>query len=117
MRKDIAPRTLEIGKLRRETQQLDFELKKYNTMNANLGFMTDDLRQRQENMQDSIRANRAKIRRNAIEISQFKNSVYWCAQEIDDFDGLQRSVNARLYPYVRSQDPRAAEINADIRQE
>lgn len=80
LRKDIAPRTFEIGKLRRETKELDSKLRKYNTMNANLGFMVDDLRTRQENMQDSIRRNRAKIRKNDISIRQFKNSVYWCVQ-------------------------------------
>ena len=68
-------------------------------------------------MQDSIATNRTRIRRNNIEIAQFKNSVYWCAQEIDDFENLQRIVNKNLYPYVRTQDPKAVEINADIKKE
>ena len=78
LRKDIAPRTFEIGKLRRETRDLDAQLKKYNSMNANLGFMVDDLRQRQENMSDSIRLNRGKIRKNDMTINNYKNAVYWC---------------------------------------
>lgn len=89
LRKDIAPRTFEIGKLRRETKELDAQLRKYNQMNANLGFMTDDLRQRQENMQDSIRANRAKISENDMKIKNYKNAVYWCVQQIDNFEQLQ----------------------------
>lgn len=34
---------------------MDAKLKNYNTMNSNLGFMVEDLRNRQELMQDSIK--------------------------------------------------------------
>ena len=48
---------------------MDADLRKYNTLNANLGFMVDDLRGRQDNMQDSIIQNRFKRIKNEIEIS------------------------------------------------
>ena len=50
LRRDIAPRETEIHNLRTKTKEMDKELKKYNTINASLGFMVDDLRTRQETM-------------------------------------------------------------------
>ena len=46
LRRDIAPREQEIFNLRIKTKEMDTELKKYNTINASLGFMVDDLRTR-----------------------------------------------------------------------
>ncbi len=46
LRRDIAPREQEIFNLRIKTKDMDTELKKYNTINASLGFMVDDLRTR-----------------------------------------------------------------------
>ena len=68
-------------------------------------------------MQDLIKKNRAKIRSNDIFIKGFKNAVYWVVQYIDDFDQLKRVVNENLYPYVRSQPMKNAEIDPDIKKE
>lgn len=47
LRRDIAPKELEIKNLRNKTKQMDERLKKYNEVNASLGFMVEDLRVRQ----------------------------------------------------------------------
>lgn len=101
LKRDIAPRGQEITRLKKETNDMDKNLKHYNRINANLGYIVDDLKTRQEHMQDMIRKNRTQIRSNSIAISQFKNAVYWVVQYIDDFDELKKIVNKNLYPYVR----------------
>ena len=60
---------MEITRLKRETKDMDKSLRHYNKINANLGFIVDDLRTRQEKMQDLIRNNRTKIRSNDIFIN------------------------------------------------
>jgi hypothetical protein len=56
---------------------MDKSLRNYNKINANLGYVVDDLRTRQEHMQVLIKNNRSKIRQNDIKIKLFKNAVYW----------------------------------------
>jgi hypothetical protein len=56
---------------------MDKDLKKYNKLNANLGYLVDDLRTKQEYMQESIKKSRAAIRKNEIYIRSYKNAVYW----------------------------------------
>ena len=46
LRRDIAPREMEIVTLKQRTNSMDKELRKYNDLNATLGFMVDDLRTR-----------------------------------------------------------------------
>jgi hypothetical protein len=41
---------MEITRLKRETKEMDKSLRHYNKINANLGFIVDDLRTRQEKM-------------------------------------------------------------------
>ena len=55
---------------------MDKNLKHFNKVNANLGIIVDDLRERQENMQELIKKNRSKIRENDIMIKRFKDDVY-----------------------------------------
>ena len=96
---------------------MDHNLSKYNKINANLGYIVDDLRTRQEHMQDLIKKNRSKIRANDNEINRFKNAVYWVVQYIDDFEDLRRAININLYPIVKQQGMKNVEINPDIKKE
>ena len=96
---------------------MDKNLRHYNKINANLGYIVDDLRTRQEDMQTLIKKNRAKIRENDSFIQTFKNAVYWTAQYIDDFDELKKAVNDNLYPYVKEQEMKNVEIDPDIKKE
>ena len=117
LKRDIAPREMEITRLKKETNEMDKNLKHYNKINANLGYIVDDLRTRQEHMQELIKKNRSKIRSNDIYIKGFKNAVYRVVQFIDDFEQLKRSVNENLYVYVKDQEIKNVEIDPDIKKE
>lgn len=117
LRRDIAPREMEIGNLKKQTNELDKKLKRFNNLNSNLGYIVDDLRTRQEKMQELIKKNRGLIRSNNTYIQNFKNDVYKVVQYIDDFDQLKRAVNQRLYKYVQQQAMKNAEIDPDIKKE
>ena len=56
LKKEITPKEVETRKLQLETNAKDKELKQFNALNANLGFLVEDLRFKQENMQTAIRA-------------------------------------------------------------
>ena len=117
LKRDIAPRGMEISRLSKETREMDKQLRHYNKINANLGYIVDDLRTRQEKMQAMIKSNRAKIRSNDIMIKDFSIACYWTVQYIDDFDELKKAVNDNLYPYVKDQEMKNVEIDPDIKKE
>ena len=117
LKRDIHPRGMEITRLKKETNDMDKRLRHYNKINANLGYIVDDLRTRQEHMQDLIKKNRTRIRTNDQFIKSFKNAVYWVVQYIDDFDQLKRVVNENLYQYVKEQEMKNVDIDADIKKE
>lgn len=56
LKKEISPKEVETRMLQIETNAKDKELKQFNSLNANLGFLVEDLRFKQENMQAAIRA-------------------------------------------------------------
>ena len=70
---------METKKLQLETLDRDKELRHFNSMNANLGFLVEDLRFKQENMQTAIRLANTNIRKNENYIRTFKNAVYLVA--------------------------------------
>ena len=84
LRKDIAPKELEIGNLRSRTRSMDKRLKQYNHVNASLGYLVEDLRIRQGVIQRSIEQYRDIIRANDTYINAFKNAVYQVVQYTDD---------------------------------
>ena len=100
LKRDIAPREMEITRLKKETNEMDKNLKHYNKINANLGYIVDDLRTRQEHMQELIKKNRTKIRANDIKIKEYKNSVYYVVQFIDDYELLKKAIYEKLSKYV-----------------
>lgn len=101
LKKEITPKEVETEKLRIETKTKDRELQQFNSLNANLGFLVEDLRLKQENMQAAIRAANSTIRGNEIYIRSFKNAVYWVAQNIDDYEKLKVSVIEELTRFVQ----------------
>ena len=60
---------------------------------------------------------RIQIRNNDIYIRQFKNNVYWVVQNIDDHESLKRSANANLYQYIRGQNEKNVEVDAEIKKD
>ena len=108
---------MEITRLKRETNDMDKNLRHYNKINANLGYIVDDLRNRQEQMTILIKKSRAKIRKNDNEIKDYKNRVYWVVQYIDDFDQLKNAVNQNLYKIVKDKQMKNVDIDPDIKKE
>lgn len=117
LKRDIAPREAEIGKLSEQTNEMDNQLRIFNTVNSQLGFTVNELRERQEEMQELIKNSRTTIRKNDIHIQGFKNAVYWVVQHADDYEQLKRAVNNGLYKYVRDQEMKNVEIDPDIKKE
>lgn len=117
LKKDIAPREQEINELKDSTENMDASLKECNDINSSLGFTVDDLRNRQEEMTEMIRASRTKIRKNDIIINDFKNKVYLVVQYIDDHDQLKRAVHNQLFPLVQGSKIKNVEIDPDIKKE
>ena len=117
LRKDIAPKELEIANLRNRTRSMDKRLKKYNQVNASLGFMVEDLRVRQGMIQKAIMTNRDIIRNNDSFINSFKNAVYQVVQYTDDHQQLKIAVNHSLFKFIKDQKAKNGDINPNIKQE
>ena len=79
--------------------------------------MVEDLRTRQENMQECIKLARDSIRRNESYIRSYKNAVYWVAQNIDDFEQLKKSVDQNLYCFMQESQPKNVVEDGDIKKE
>ena len=89
----------------------------FNQINANLGFLVEDLRLKQEQMQEAIHKARSNIRQNDSYIRTFKNSVYWVAQSIDDYEKLKMSVLQELKRYIEGHNQKVVVEDNDIQQE
>jgi hypothetical protein len=108
---------MEITRLKKETKEMDKNLRHYNKINANLGMIVDDLRKRQDEMDKLIRKSRQKIGVNDSDIRDYKNRVYWVVQYIDDFDQLKNAVNQNLYKIVKDKQMKNVDIDPDIKKE
>lgn len=117
LKADIAPRDAETLRLKQLTNEMDTNLKHFNKVNANLGIIVDDLRDKQERMQKQIKDNRTKIRKNDILIKSFKDDVYETVQKIDDFTALQNHTNNMFEKYVNDKTKKQPEVNDEIRKE
>lgn len=101
LKRDIAPREMQINKLSGDTNAMDQRLKKFNKVNANLSYLVDDLRTRQEQMVELIKKSRAMIRKNDGDIKRFKTAVYKVSRHIDDYDMLKHYVHDELLYCVK----------------
>lgn len=96
---------------------MDRALKKYNTTNACLGFVVDDLRLKQTQMKKIIRKNQNKIRSNDTYIQGFKNAVFYTVQYIDNYDQLKRAIEKSLHKYIKDQTMKNVQLDEDIKTE
>lgn len=117
LKKEITPKEVETKQLEAATNAKDKELDQFNVLNANMGFLVEDLRFKQETMQSAITKARQVIRYNDGYIRNFKNSVYWVAQTIDDYEKLKMSVLAELKTFVEDHNQKVVEEDSDILQE
>lgn len=117
LRRDIAPKELEIKNLRNKTKQMDQRLKKYNEVNASLGYMVEDLRVRQSQIFQVISFRSERLRYNDAQIEDFKNACHEVVQFMDDQQQLKAAVNERLYTFVRDQKAADEDVNQHIKLE
>ena len=96
---------------------MDKRLKKYNSVNANLGVMVEDLRVRQALIAKAIATNRDIIRNNTNWINSLKNSVYQVVQYTDDHEQLKLAIKESLNEYVKDCSGKNGDINPNIKQE
>jgi FtsZ-binding cell division protein ZapB len=64
LKEEITPMQNEILSLKEKTKDMDDELKKFNKTNANLGYIVDELRTKQDEIQHLISKYKTKIRKN-----------------------------------------------------
>ena len=114
---DIAPRDAETARLKQLTNEMDINLKHFNKVNANLGIIVDDLRDKQEKMQKQIKDNRTKIRKNDILIKSFKDDAYESVQSIDYFLEPQKHTNRMFESYVKDKKLKQIDIYPEIQKE
>lgn len=114
LKKEITPKEKQTKDLQYETNEKDKELRQFNALNANLGFLVEDLRFKQENMQAAIRAANSQIRKNESYIRSFKNAVYWVTQNIDDHEKLKVSVIEELKWFIEDHDQKIVVEDSDI---
>ena len=117
LKREIAPKEKEINELKSKTQEMDEQLKSFNKVNANMGIIVDDLKEKQDTMQAMIKKNRTKIRKNDIMIKSFKDDVYKTVQSIDHFQKLQQSMTQMYEDYVKDKNVKTVEIDPDIQKE
>ena len=117
LKKEITPKEQQIQELQKQTNDRDKELRVFNTLNASLGFIVEELRFKQENMQAAIRAANSQIRKNESYIRLFKNAVYWVTQNIDDHEKLKVSVIEELKWFVEDHNQKIVVEDSDIHQE
>lgn len=108
---------MEITRLKKETNEMDKNLKHYNKINANLGYIVDDLRTRQTSMQEVIDRNKTKIRSNDNRIKEFKHNILQTVEFIDDYDKLKIAVDKYLHQYIDDKGMKNVEIDPDIKKE
>merc|ERR1712096_576266 len=116
LKRDIGPREREIQKMKESTNAMDSELKHFNRVNANLGLIVDDLRMKQEEMQNKITGQRTRLREQEIYIRRFKDDVYESVQHIQDFRRLKEAMLKLFRKYVH-EESRAVELDASIQKE
>mmetsp|Transcript_29400 Transcript_29400/g.39121 ORF Transcript_29400/g.39121 Transcript_29400/m.39121 type:complete len:106 (-) Transcript_29400:486-803(-) len=68
-------------------------------------------------MQGAIRAANSQIRKNESYIREFRNAVYWVAQNIDDYEKLKVSVISELKYFVEDHNQKIVVEDSDIQQE
>lgn len=116
LKRDIGPREREIQKMKESTNAMDSELKHFNRVNANLGLIVDDLRMKQEEMQNKITGQRTRLREQEIYIRRFKDDVYESVQHIQDFRRLKEAMLKLFRKYVH-EESKAVELDASIQKE
>jgi len=104
LKEEITPMQNEILSLKEKTKDMDNELKRFNKTNANLGYIVDELRTKQDEIQQLISKYKTKIRKNKFLQNSQMVDVYEVLQHQMDPEMLRRSVNANLFKYIENNE-------------
>jgi len=117
LKEEITPMQNEILSLKEKTKDMDNELKRFNKTNANLGYIVDELRTKQNEIQQLISKYKTKIRKNKFLQNSQMVDVYEVLQHQMDPEMLRRSVNANLFKYIENNEQKDVEIDGEIKKE
>ena len=116
LKRDIGPREIEIQKLKEQTSKMEQELKHFNRVNQNLGLIVDDLRMRQEGLQNEVRKQKETLEKQENYKKMFKDDVYECMQFISDYKQLKANA-IRLHKIYVKEEIKNDQGEADLQKE
>lgn len=116
LKRDIGPREIEIQKLKEQTSKMQQELKHFNRVNQNLGLIVDDLRMRQEGLQNEVKKQRTDLEGQETYKKKFKDDVYECMQYINEYKPLKQSI-IRLHKKYVKEEIKNDQGDADLQKE
>ena len=103
LRKDIGPREEEISNLKEQTSEMEKELKHLQNVNEKLGILVENLRLRQEGMQEEIKNQSEKLAENNAKIQALKDGIYDCVLYIQEEKKLKEAVLKLYEKFVRTE--------------
>lgn len=102
LKKNIGPREDEIIRLTEQTNEMDKELKHLESVNEKLGILVENLRLRQDGMQEEIKKQSEKLIGNNARIQALKDGIYDAVQYIQDEKKLKEAVLKLYEKFVRN---------------
>lgn len=103
LKRDIGPREDEIIRLKEQTSEMEKELKHLENVNEKLGILVDNLRLRQDGMQEEIKKQSEKLTENSSKIQALKDGIYDCVQYIQEEKKLKEAVLKLYEKFVRNE--------------
>ena len=103
LKRDIGPREDEIIRLKEQTSEMEKELKHLESVNEKLGILVENLRLRQDGMQEEIKKQSEKLIENNARIQALKDGIYDAVQYIQDEKKLKEAVLKLYEKFVRNE--------------
>jgi chromosome segregation ATPase len=116
LKRDINPKEAEIAKLNEQTTKMDQELKHFQRVNENLALIVDDLKMRQEGLQEEVKGQNGTIEQQQSYIKKFNDDLYDCMNNIDKKKALKNDIINLHKKYVL-EEVRTNRGEADIQKQ
>ena len=116
LKRDINPKEAEINKLNEQTTKMDQELKHFQRVNENLALIVDDLKMRQEGLQEEVKGQNTKIEEQQVYIKKFNDDLFDCMNNISNKKALKSDIINLHKKYVL-EEVRTNRGEADIQKQ
>ena len=116
LKRDINPKEAEINKLNEQTTKMDGELKHFQRVNENLALIVDDLKMRQEGLQEEVKGQNKKIEEQQVYIKKFNDDLFDCMNNISNKKLLKNDIINLHKKYVLD-EMRTSRGEADIQKQ